>query len=389
MRSNDNTQFYFSNSDSQGSPGTNRTLTQLISPSINLVGYTTASLSFWHYLRYIGGNKARVESSIDGGITWTTLRSFIGSQGGYTAFVNATVSLNGLVGNANVKLRFLYDATWDYGWAIDNVNITGTLALEVSWSPPAGLYFDSAATVPYIAGTPIALVYAKPSVTSTYTGSVVGSNGCSASNTSTITVIPAPIIGTLSSNQTVCAGWAPLALTLAGSSGTIVRWEYASDAAFTVALTTIVNTTTTLTPAQIGSYIGNRYFRVVLQTGTCPVVYSNSVLVSFPSTTWNGTTWSNGIPNANTRAVFNGNFNSTANIDACSVEVLSGAININSIHTMTVQNDVKVTAGTLTFQNNASLVQVNSVDNNGVAFTNTGNILRLLKDLIIPIGLHL
>ncbi|MGL2963725.1 T9SS sorting signal type C domain-containing protein [Flavobacterium sp. RSB2_4_14] len=374
MRSNDNTQFYFSNSDASGSPGTNRTITQLISPSFNLAGYTTASLNFWHYLRYIGGNKSQVETSVDGGSTWTTLIVFNGTQGGFTSFVNATVSLNSLVGNSNVKIRFIYEATWDYGWAIDNVAITGNLALEVSWLPPTELYVDSAATIPYITGTPTATVYAKPNNTTTYTGSVVGSNGCSVSSTSTISVIPGVSLGLLSSSQTVCAGWAPLPLTLVGATGTIVRWEYATDSAFTTGLTAIANTTTTLIPTQIGTYIGDRYFRVVLQTGTCPVVYSNFVLVSFPSTTWDGTTWSNGSPTATTRAVFSGNFSSTFDINACSVEVLSGAVTINSAHTLTVQNDVKVTGGSLTFQNNASLVQVNSLNNVGVPFTNSGNI---------------
>jgi hypothetical protein len=374
MRSNDITQFYFSNSDASGSPGSNRTLTQLISPTISLAGYTSASLNFWHFLRYVPGNKARVQASIDDGTSWITLIDFLSNRGGVTSFVNASVSLNSLVGNSNIKIRFLYEATWDYGWAIDNVTITGNLALEVSWLPPTELYLDSAATIPYITGTPSGLVFANPTDTRTYTGSVVGSNGCSVSNTSIITVIPQLLPGLLSSNQTICAGWEPLPLILTGTSGTIIRWEYASNSTFTSGLTTIINSTANLTPSQIGTYVGDRYFRVVLQDGICPIVYSNSVLVSFPSTSWNGTAWSNGIPNATTRAVFNGNFNSSANIDACSVEVLSGTVTINSVHTLTIQNDVKVTGGSLTFQNNASLVQLNSLNNLGIPFTNSGNI---------------
>ena len=374
FRSNDNSQFYFSDSYSQGGPTTNKTQTYLVSPSINLAGYTSATMSFWQYLRYVGGNRARVESSIDGGTTWVTQLTQIASQGSANAFVNTTVNLSSLLGNPNVLLRFYYDATFDYGWAVDNVSITGTLALEVSWSPATELYFDAAATVPYIAGTPTATVYARPNATRTYTGTALGSNGCSTSNTSVLTVVPYAVPGTLSASQTICSGFAPSNLTLAGYTGTIIRWEYASDALFTTGLTPIANTTNTLTTAAIGTFSGSRYYRVVLQVGTCPVVYSAGVSISFISTTWDGSTWSNGLPSASTRVIFNGDYSSSADLQACSVLVLSGTVTFNTSHTLTVQNDVRVSGGSLTFDNNSSLVQVNYLDNNGVPFSNVGNI---------------
>lgn len=366
--SNDASQFYFSDSYAQGGPTSNQTKTYLVSPTINLAGYTSATMTFWQYLRYIGGNRARVESSIDGGTTWVTQLTQVASQGAANNFVQTTVNLSSLLGNPNVLLRFYFDATYDYGWAVDNVKITGTLALEVSWSPATELYFDAAGSTPYIAGTPTATVYAKPTATRTYTGTALGSNGCSTSNTSVITVLPNVTPGTLTGNQTICSGFAPNSLVLTGSVGTIVRWEYATNAAFTGAIT-VANTTTTLVT---GTFSGDRYYRVVLQNGSCPVAYSNSVLVSFYSTTWDGSTWSAGAPTSSTRAVFNGNYSSTGNLQACSVEVLSGNVVFNTNHTLTVQNDVKITAGTLTFENNSSLLQVNHLDNNGVPFTNTG-----------------
>ncbi|MEK8179634.1 fibronectin type III domain-containing protein [Flavobacterium buctense] len=378
MNSNDASQFYFSNSDAQGSPGTNRTLTYLESPSINLTGYTSASLNFFHYLRYIPGNKARVEVSINGGTTWAILNAFLATQGSASNFVSYTVSMNSYVGNSNVKIRFLYDASWDYGWAIDNVKISGNLAVEVTWSPPTELFFDATATTPYLSGTPTGTVYTKPTSTRVYTGSVVGANGCAASASTTITVIPAPNPGVLSSSQIVCATWQASALTILGIvGGSVIRWEYATNAAFTVGLTSIANTTTTLTTAEIGTFSGTRYYRAVIQSGTCPIVYTNSVFINYPVTVWNGTTWSNGLPNANLRAVFNGGavtYSSLGDLNACSVEVQSGTVIFNSGHTLTVQNDVKVSGGSLIFQNNASLVQINSLNNNGVPFTNTGNI---------------
>ncbi|MGV3697502.1 fibronectin type III domain-containing protein [Flavobacterium sp.] len=372
--SNDNSQFYFTDSYAQGGPISNKTMTYLVSPSINLAGYTSATLSFWQHLRYIGGNRARVESSIDGGATWVTQLTQVASQGAANAFVNTTVNLSSLLGNPNVLLRFYYDATYDYGWAVDNVSITGVLALEVSWSPATELYFDSLATVPYIAGTPTATVYAKPNATRTYTGTALGSNGCSTSNTSVLTVLPSVNPGTLSSTQLICSGFAPNDLVLTGYTGSIIRWEYATNAAFSMGLTPIVNTTNTLTSAAIGTFSGTRYYRVVLQSGSCPLVYSGTVSVAYNVTTWDGTAWNNGVPGSASRAIFAGNYSSTGDLQACSVLVTSGTVTFNTNHTLTVQNDVKVTGGSLIFENQSSLLQVNHLDNNGVPFSNTGNI---------------
>ncbi len=379
VSSNDASQFYFSNSDAQGGPTSNRTLTSLISPSINLSGLTSATISFWHYLRYVGGNIAQLQVSIDGGTTWALLApgsTFTANQGSASTFKNSTFDISSLVGNSNVKFKFFYDATWDWGWAIDNVKITGVLALEVSWLPTTDLYFDAAATNPYIAGTPTAIVYTKPNSNITYTGSVLGANGCSASNTSVITVTPTAIAGLLSGSQSICNNSTPTPLTLTGySGGVIIRWDYATDAAFTLGVTPIATTASTLSAALIGTYTGDRYFRVVLKTGTCPEVYSNVVLVSFPSTTWTVPLgWSNGAPNSTTRAVFNGDYTSSGNLDACGVEVISGAVVFNSGHTLNVQNEVKITSGSLTFENNASLVQVNTLNSLGLPISNTGSI---------------
>lgn len=88
------------------------------------------------------------------------------------------------------------------------------------------------------------------------------------------------------------------------------------------------------------------------------------------STTWNGSSWSNGVPTPKTAVVFAGNYNSTGNLDACSVTVNSGAnVVFNSGHTLRVGDNVSVNGtGTLTFENNAALVQYTK------HAVNTGNI---------------
>ncbi len=83
------------------------------------------------------------------------------------------------------------------------------------------------------------------------------------------------------------------------------------------------------------------------------------------TTTWDGTSWSNGVPNTPAYLSyivnFNGNFSSTESLFACRVVIgTSYAVTINNGHTLTVDNDVDATQGVLTFQNNASLVQINN-----------------------------
>jgi hypothetical protein len=91
---------------------------------------------------------------------------------------------------------------------------------------------------------------------------------------------------------------------------------------------------------------------------------------SCPETTWNGSSWDNGFPDATKTAIFNGNYSSTGNITCCSVYVYAGKnVVFNSNHVLKSTNEVTIEAtGKLVFENNASLVQVNN------DFTNIGTI---------------
>jgi hypothetical protein len=88
------------------------------------------------------------------------------------------------------------------------------------------------------------------------------------------------------------------------------------------------------------------------------------------TSTWNGSTWSNGVPLKNVVAIFDGNYSSTADLEACSVIINSGAnVTFNAGHTLIVTNEVTVNGtGTLTIENDAALRQI---DGSGI---NTGNI---------------
>lgn len=366
--SNDASQFYLANADSQtGAPAPIGTVTRttLTSPSISLSGYTTASLSFWHYIRFTESDAFLVQVSTNNGSSWTTVKSYTTMQGTSTGFVNSTIDISAYIGFPNVKIRFNFTSYWAYGWALDNVSINGTLATALTWSPVTNLYTDIAATIPYVANTPVSVVYAKPTATTTYTATLTGSNGCFRSTTDTVTVTPLSVGGTVSSSQYVCSGTPAANLTLSGHVGDVVRWEYADNLAFTMNLTTIANTTTTLTNAQMGTFLSIRYFRAVVKNGVCSEAASSAVFIDVPTTTWNGSSWSNGAPNAGLKAIFNGNYTSVGDLTVCSVLVNSGNVVFNPNHSLIVSNEVVVGSGTLTFENNSSLVQVNETLNSG------------------------
>ncbi|MGX7668813.1 VPS10 domain-containing protein [Flavobacterium pedocola] len=88
------------------------------------------------------------------------------------------------------------------------------------------------------------------------------------------------------------------------------------------------------------------------------------------ATVWNGSAWSNGIPNTDKIAVINGNYSTavSGNIECCKIVVNNGfELNINDSNYVLVENEVTVN-GTLKVKNNGSLVQENN------AAINTGNI---------------
>ncbi|HEX9979606.1 MAG TPA: GEVED domain-containing protein [Flavobacterium sp.] len=373
LTSNDNTSFYFSDADSQGIGNGNDNL--LISPVFNLTGYTAASLSFWHFYRDWTPSEGKVEISTNGGTSYTTLATYDSNQGTTNVWQNVIIDLNAYAGMSNLRIRFNYQARWGWGWGIDNFVVSGSATSAITWTPITGLYSDAAATTPYVAGTGTITVYAMPSTNTTYTASAStpAPTVCSTSTATSVTVIP--IVGGSVTPTTQAACGIASALTLGGGySGTIARWEWSTSPTFVSIGGTIANTTTTLTPAQIGVFAGTRYFRAVITNGAC-TAYSYApasptyASITFDSTTWNGTSWNNGTPNAGKTAIFAGNYTATSNLVACSVVINSGNVLINSNRTLTITNSVTVSGGSLTFNNDASLVQIND------AAVNSGNII--------------
>jgi hypothetical protein len=122
----------------------------------------------------------------------------------------------------------------------------------------------------------------SPTTTTTYFGRYENSGACNyatACASITITVIPASVGGTVSTAQTICYNTQLQDLTLSGQTGLVVKWQKASDAAFTIPVD-IASTNTTLSAAEIGALTQNTYFRAVVQSGQCAPANSAAALIT-------------------------------------------------------------------------------------------------------------
>lgn len=224
FNSNDNTQFYLSDSDNGGSG--NITNVSLISPSFSTIGFTQVNINFWHFYQHwsSGNGQGNVQYSLDGGSTWININQYVADQGTSTGFVNANLNLPpAALNQASVQIRFQHFVTWGYRWALDNVTVSGTQTQAITWNPAANLYTDSQATIAYVAGTPSATVYYKPTVDGSvqFTATATTPQNCSVSENVSIVTNPTPVAPTADAVQVFCG-----ASTVANlvATGTALQW---------------------------------------------------------------------------------------------------------------------------------------------------------------------
>ncbi|MFV8465401.1 T9SS sorting signal type C domain-containing protein [Flavobacterium sp. LB1P62] len=127
----------------------------------------------------------------------------------------------------------------------------------------------------------------------------------------------------------------------------------------------ISGSTTTTTITGLSPSTTNNF--TVTTANGCISPASADVVMNLASvtSTWNGSSWSPSAPTSADKIIFNGNFSSTADLVGCSCQVNSGIIVVNSGHTLTLTNEVTVSGGSLTFENNSSLLQINGNANTG------------------------
>ncbi|MDR6762802.1 hypothetical protein J2Y38_003020 [Flavobacterium sp. 2755] len=112
-------------------------------------------------------------------------------------------------------------------------------------------------------------------ITVTNLTSGVCSSAISTSNVTTVTIFAPSAGGTVSGGTTICAGATSAALSLAGQTGTIQKWQY-SIAPFST-WTDIANTTNSYTSGPLSE---TTEFRAVVQNGVCTAANSIATTVT-------------------------------------------------------------------------------------------------------------
>lgn len=266
--SNDNSQYYLSNSDQQNSASSN-TLTTLTSPAFSTAGLSSGNISFYHYYRSYQNSNGKVQISSNGS-NWTDVATYTATQGSNNSFANVNLAIpTAFLDQSTVYLRFTYTAQDGWFWAIDNVSVTGVIAnapASYAWtSTPAG--FTSNVQNPTV----------TPTQNTTYTVTVTNANNCSVSaSTALVSVNPVSVGGSVSGAATVCGTSNSGTLTLSGHTGAIVRWESSTDN-FVTAGIPISNTTTTLNYSNLSITTS---YRAVIQSGSCASANSTTATIA-------------------------------------------------------------------------------------------------------------
>ena len=171
-----------------------------------------------------------------------------------------------------------------------------------------------------------------------------------------------PVAGTLNTAKTtVCKNTMAADIVLSGNVGNVLKWQSATNSAFTTGVTDIASMSTTLTSNEIGALSSTLYFRALVQSSMCTPIYTTPIVITVPAAvTYNGTAWS-GTPNENTAVSISGSLVVNSDLKVCSCEITNNStVTINSNKTLYVTGNVKVDNGSsLIVEDDANLVQIN------------------------------
>jgi hypothetical protein len=114
--------YAFLNSRSYGTGNSQNA--DLVTPTIDMTGFTNITLQFSHFFRSATGSSGTVSYSIDNGSIWTTIQTFTTTSATNPATFNQVI--DALAGQSQVKFKWNYTGTYGRYWGIDDVSITGT-----------------------------------------------------------------------------------------------------------------------------------------------------------------------------------------------------------------------------------------------------------------------
>jgi len=202
--------YAYLNSDAYGSGNSQNA--DLLTPLLNLSGYSTVNLQFKHYFKSYSGSSGTLSYSINGGTSWTTIQSFTSTSA--TNPVTFNQAVNAVAGQSQVKFKWNYTGSFGWYWGIDDIQITGTSAVTLSVSPSNQNVTPPAGTTSFSVTCPIAWTATSNSVTwCTVTPSGTGNGTITATYTQNTTVNPRV------ANITVAATGAPTQVVTVSQSG--------------------------------------------------------------------------------------------------------------------------------------------------------------------------
>ncbi|HEX8269889.1 MAG TPA: hypothetical protein VF581_08345 [Flavobacterium sp.] len=219
-----------------------------------------------------------------------------------------------------------------------------------------------------IAGQTASTLSVNPTTSTTYWVRCIDAicGNTTAGVTLDVTLAPSTIAGTLSTlTSVICRNTLPGAITISGHSGVIVKWQKASNAAFTAGVTDIASTSTTLIPSLIGALSATTYFRAVVQNGSCSIQNTAPIQITVPAAVIYSGSWS-ATPNATTPIIVNSNFTLPSNMHVCACAINGSAVvTIPSGMTLTVEKEIIVAStANIIVENNGSVVQVDDASIN-------------------------
>ncbi len=138
---------YAAANDDAGGNGNDGSVDYLITPALDLSGYSAVILTFAEFMDGKYEETASVEVSTDSGSTWTKIYDIIKDKD----WKSVTISLNAYAGQSNVMVGFHANDNekWASGWAIDDVHIYEPLDNNVA--------FTAINTAPYVAAGNVSL----------------------------------------------------------------------------------------------------------------------------------------------------------------------------------------------------------------------------------------
>ena len=360
-------------------------------PIFNTFGLPSATLRFNHAFNLQIGASVSVELSLDGGTTYTVvLAQYSGasSRSPYNAFPLETIDLSNYIGQANLRIRFVYNGNTNSSWAIDNIIIP---------EAPSNLTTElvDTSTGQIISNTGTAVV--SPIVTTTY-AITSHLNGCTSYGPDGTTYITVNVnqrpTANIGPSQTICnGGTATFSVALTGVAPWIVTYSNGTTS------TTVNNVNTNPYVFSVSGIIANQTYTITaLSDSKCtakPQDLSGSAVVTVLNGTaglWTGLVstdwfdcrnWAGGLPSATINAQIPAGASRMPIIDpsTSSYAVLYGGIaraqdliiaNFASV-TMTTNSDLYVSRdwknsgsftpgqGTVTF-NGATLNQVQTIN---------------------------